>query len=217
MWESASIHIEQGDIITSKKGFLLGSDMTSEHYLVRKVEYLGENRFRVIGEKKSIDVSPMVSIGWMKMVSGSITDSGPRWMRRWIPMDDPTPYFRPNCPRCGEDGPFKNGKKMRYGKLRQRWKCTECGKEWDFWMRWLVRRASRYHFGKRIHRRVLRGNHHGIFPVVRKWFCEERESISRNSRPNSLRSSVIRLNEMVNRWLLWSVRNAEKRHSGLWM
>jgi hypothetical protein len=63
MWESASIHIEQGDIITSKKGFLLGSDMTSEHYLVRKVEYLGENRFRVIGEKKSIDVSPMVSIG----------------------------------------------------------------------------------------------------------------------------------------------------------
>ena len=63
MWERASIHIKQGDIITSKKGLLLGSDMTGEHYLAKKVEYLGENRFRVIGEKELIDASPMVSVG----------------------------------------------------------------------------------------------------------------------------------------------------------
>lgn len=57
IWEEMLICITPGDIIESKKGILSKSPLTGNHYAWKKGEYLGRGQWRVIGEKKEIDVS----------------------------------------------------------------------------------------------------------------------------------------------------------------
>jgi hypothetical protein len=52
-------HMQEGDIITSKKGILLVSPLTNESYLVKKIKINGDNAFEVMGNKEKIDVRPI--------------------------------------------------------------------------------------------------------------------------------------------------------------
>lgn len=55
-WEPAPIHIQVGDIITSKKGLLYFSNLTGkkEFYRAYKVKYLGNCGWEVTGRKEPV-------------------------------------------------------------------------------------------------------------------------------------------------------------------
>lgn len=52
-FEQATICIQEGDIITSKKGILMQSEITKQNYKVFKQEYRGNGCWLVIDKKKS--------------------------------------------------------------------------------------------------------------------------------------------------------------------
>lgn len=46
-----NIHLQEGDIITSKKGILQKSAISEQSYIVKKLKFISNNHFEVIGEK----------------------------------------------------------------------------------------------------------------------------------------------------------------------
>lgn len=50
------IQIQEGDIITSRKGILAQSPITKEWYIYKKARYLGKGKIEVLGEKQTVDV-----------------------------------------------------------------------------------------------------------------------------------------------------------------
>ena len=56
IWQPAQIHITEGDVITSKKGFLVKGHLTSKFQKCYRLEFLGDNTW-LLGEKREyIDV-----------------------------------------------------------------------------------------------------------------------------------------------------------------
>ena len=60
-WFSARLNLMPGDVLSSKKGMLFSSDLTGEEkfYTAKRVKYLGNNIFEVIGEKQPEYVFPI--------------------------------------------------------------------------------------------------------------------------------------------------------------
>jgi hypothetical protein len=54
-FEGVEVIIQEGDIISSKKGLLQISPVTKNKYLVFKQEYLGKGCWKVLGEKAKIN------------------------------------------------------------------------------------------------------------------------------------------------------------------
>jgi len=52
-----SFHVQNGDIITSKKGILQLSPITKKYYLVKKLKVIGNGYCEVIGDKEEITVN----------------------------------------------------------------------------------------------------------------------------------------------------------------
>jgi len=50
-------HVQEGDIITSKKGILQHCPISQEYYLVRKFRVIGKGYIEVMGKKEKIDVN----------------------------------------------------------------------------------------------------------------------------------------------------------------
>jgi hypothetical protein len=55
-YESPIIPLQVGDVITSKKGFIMQSPITKEWYEYYKQKYLGNGRWEIIGDKTPINV-----------------------------------------------------------------------------------------------------------------------------------------------------------------
>ena len=55
-YESPVVPLQVGDIITSKKGFIMQSPITKEWFEYHKQKYLGGGRWEVLGDKVPIDV-----------------------------------------------------------------------------------------------------------------------------------------------------------------
>lgn len=56
-WEGVSIHIQIGDILTSKKGLLFGTSDEKVMQACERVQYLGKGHWKVLGEKRrKVDV-----------------------------------------------------------------------------------------------------------------------------------------------------------------
>lgn len=53
--------IQEGDIITSKKGTISQHPITKEWFLIKKFKYLGNGNSVVIGNKEPINVNEMKS------------------------------------------------------------------------------------------------------------------------------------------------------------
>ena len=55
-YEEVGIHlqVEVGDVLTSKKGIIMHSALSDQHYKVKAVEVLGIDMFRAIGEKEQV-------------------------------------------------------------------------------------------------------------------------------------------------------------------
>lgn len=49
-------HVQEGDVISSKKGILQYSSLSKEYFLVKKFRVTGNNYTEVIGNKEKIDV-----------------------------------------------------------------------------------------------------------------------------------------------------------------
>jgi len=56
-------HVQEGDIITSKKGILQHSPLTREYFLVKKFRILGNGHSICEGNKEKIDVHPVKKKG----------------------------------------------------------------------------------------------------------------------------------------------------------
>lgn len=55
IFEGVVLNITEGDVITSKEGFLMrNSPITNEDFLVFKMKYLGNGKWEVIGNKEKI-------------------------------------------------------------------------------------------------------------------------------------------------------------------
>lgn len=58
------LHLQERDIITSKKGILLKSAIgTEKFYLVKKIKIMGNGYSEVMGNKTEIDVKPIKKNG----------------------------------------------------------------------------------------------------------------------------------------------------------
>jgi len=58
-FEKVNLHLVEGDIITSKKGFLQHSSLADKFYSVKKAEYIGNGLFRAIKtEEIEVDEAP---------------------------------------------------------------------------------------------------------------------------------------------------------------
>lgn len=55
-WDEVLMKIQEGDILTSKKGFLSKSPITDEWFVYWRVKYNGNGCFVILGNKKSIDI-----------------------------------------------------------------------------------------------------------------------------------------------------------------
>ena len=55
-YEEVIIKIQKDDILTSKHGFLFKSSMLGRWYKVKKVEYLGDGKWKMLGEREDVDV-----------------------------------------------------------------------------------------------------------------------------------------------------------------
>jgi len=49
-----NLHLQEGDIITSRKGILQKSAMGERFYIVKKLKFISNNYFEVIGEKVEV-------------------------------------------------------------------------------------------------------------------------------------------------------------------
>jgi len=56
IFDEMLIKIQEGDLISSKKGFLAQSPLTKEWYIYKKAKYLSKGNIEVIGEKEPVDV-----------------------------------------------------------------------------------------------------------------------------------------------------------------
>lgn len=54
-FEPTQLHLQKGDIIKSKKGFLEKSAITEEFFLVKEAEYIGNNHW-CARKKEPIDI-----------------------------------------------------------------------------------------------------------------------------------------------------------------
>jgi len=54
-YEDVIITIKEGDIITSKEGFLLKSPLTGKYYKCKKQQYRGNNNWLILGNKIEIE------------------------------------------------------------------------------------------------------------------------------------------------------------------
>jgi len=54
-YEKVEIKLQKGDIIKSKKGILLKSELINEVYNVYELEYLGNRCWRSIGKKEILE------------------------------------------------------------------------------------------------------------------------------------------------------------------
>ena len=59
IYDEMLLKIEEGDIITSKKGTISQHPITKEWFKVYKFKYLGNGHLVVIGNKESIDVTKL--------------------------------------------------------------------------------------------------------------------------------------------------------------
>ena len=55
-YESPIIPLQVGDVITSKKGFIMQSPITKEWWEFHKQKYLGDGKWEVMGNKTPVDV-----------------------------------------------------------------------------------------------------------------------------------------------------------------
>ncbi len=55
-FDEVKMKIQKGDIITSKKGMLSKSPISDEWFIFKKVEYMGDGLFRIIGEKEIVNI-----------------------------------------------------------------------------------------------------------------------------------------------------------------
>jgi hypothetical protein len=58
-FEGVEILLQEGDVLTSKKGFLQVSPVTKKSYLVHKQEYMGNGFWKVIGDKIEVNSKPL--------------------------------------------------------------------------------------------------------------------------------------------------------------
>jgi len=56
-YEEVTVKIKKDDVLSSKHGFLFQSSMLKRWYKVRKVEYLGNGQWKMIGDKEDVDVT----------------------------------------------------------------------------------------------------------------------------------------------------------------
>ena len=56
-WEGVVLNLQEGDILTSKKGFLSKSSITEEYFVYKKVKYNGNGCFEIIGNKRAIEIN----------------------------------------------------------------------------------------------------------------------------------------------------------------
>ncbi len=52
-------HVQEDDVITSKKGILQRHPITKEYFLVKKFRVLGKGHVIALGNKEKIDVNPV--------------------------------------------------------------------------------------------------------------------------------------------------------------
>lgn len=56
-WDEVLMKIQEGDTLTSKKGFLSKSPITDEWFVYWRVKYNGNGCFVILGDKESIDIT----------------------------------------------------------------------------------------------------------------------------------------------------------------
>ena len=56
IYKKTIIYVVEGDIITSKQGFLQSSSITDNKYICKKLKVLVNNCFEVIGEKEEVSL-----------------------------------------------------------------------------------------------------------------------------------------------------------------
>ena len=55
-WEGVVLNLQEGDVLTSKKGFLSESPITKEYFVYKKVKYNGKGCFTIMGNKRTIEI-----------------------------------------------------------------------------------------------------------------------------------------------------------------
>jgi len=53
------MHLQEGDIITSKKGFLQQSPTSNEFYLVKRLKFVGGSYFEALSDKEPVDIKEL--------------------------------------------------------------------------------------------------------------------------------------------------------------
>jgi len=56
-YDELLLKIQEGDVITSKKGTITQHPITKEWFLIKKFKYLGKGHLTVIGDKESVNVT----------------------------------------------------------------------------------------------------------------------------------------------------------------
>lgn len=57
-----NLHLQEGDIITSKKGILQKSAISDRNFLVKKLKFIRNGFFEVIGDKEEMDVKEVTDL-----------------------------------------------------------------------------------------------------------------------------------------------------------
>ena len=55
-WDEVLMKIQEGDILTSKKGFLSKSPISDEWFVYTRVKYNGNGCFVILSEKRTVDI-----------------------------------------------------------------------------------------------------------------------------------------------------------------
>lgn len=58
-FEGVEILLQEGDILSSKKGILIKGSLSGGSYIIKKTKYLGGGRWLTIGDKEPVDVTPV--------------------------------------------------------------------------------------------------------------------------------------------------------------
>ena len=59
-YHPVTLHIQEGDIITSQKGILQHNTITDESYTVKKLKYVTNGVFECLSDKEHVDVKEYV-------------------------------------------------------------------------------------------------------------------------------------------------------------
>ncbi len=57
IYDEMLLKIQEGDVITSKKGTITQHPITKEWFLIKKFRYLGNGGLEVIGDKEPVNVT----------------------------------------------------------------------------------------------------------------------------------------------------------------